>query len=127
MRPFKLASQILILALAPLFGRCIPVATGMSAGAGSVYPSIYGTNFTLSVPNVEYGQYTAVLGFVETEFAGPGQRVFDIEYNGQVVARNVDVFAEAGAYKPFFLSFNVRRGSDIDEGPLAFQFISRKQ
>src|SRR5215469_18912533 len=82
MRSFRLALQIAIQALTPLFGQCIPVGTGVSAGTGGAYPSVTGTNFTLSVPNVENGRYTAVLGFVETEFSGPGQRLFDIEYDG---------------------------------------------
>src|SRR5215469_15159622 len=103
MRSFKLASRILILTLLLLFGQWIHADTDVSAGTGA-YPSIYGTNFTLSVPNVEHGQYTAVLGFVETEFAGPGQRLFDIEYNGKVVASNVDVFAAAGTNNPYFLN-----------------------
>lgn len=103
------------------------MGTGAITATDSPFPSIYGTNFTVSVPNVENGQYTAVLGFVETEFTGPGQRLFDIEYNGQVVASNVDVFAAAGAYKPYFLNFSVARGTDIEEGPLAFQFIGRKE
>ena len=122
----RLAFPVAILALTPLFGHCIPVATSASAGTDSTYPSIYGTNFTLSVPNVENGRYTAVLGFVETEFSAPGERLFDIEYNGKVLVTNLDVFAQAGAYKPFFLHMNVTRGTDIEEGPLAFRFISRK-
>src|SRR4051812_11457451 len=27
--------------------------------------NLYGTNFTISVPNVEAGEYTAILGFME--------------------------------------------------------------
>src|SRR5579859_3356095 len=81
---FGLALQIVILAMALLFGQWIHADTDVSAGTG-VYPSVYGTNFTVSVPNVEHGQYTAVLGFVETEFTAPGQRLFDIEYNGKMV------------------------------------------
>src|SRR4051812_9043742 len=39
--------------------------------------NLYGTNFTVSVPNVEAGDYTAILGFMETDATGAGQRVFD--------------------------------------------------
>src|ERR1700760_354668 len=42
--------------------------------------NLSGTNFTISVPNVEAGDYTAVLGFMETEATAPDQRLFDIEY-----------------------------------------------
>src|SRR5947199_4922402 len=35
--------------------------------------NLYGTNFTISVPNVEAGEYTAILGFVETDATAAGQ------------------------------------------------------
>src|SRR5882757_5873138 len=66
--------------------------------------TLYGTNFTVSVPNVEAGQYTAVLGFVENEVTTAGQRLFDIKYRGQVAVSNLDVFTAAGgAGKNYFL------------------------
>src|SRR5882757_602952 len=58
--------------------------------------TLYGTNFTVSVPNVEAGQYTAVLGFVENEVTTAGQRLFDINYQGRSIASNLDVFTSAG-------------------------------
>ena len=121
-----LASQILIAALAVLSGPWTHAQTGAPAGTPSAYDSVYGTNFTLSVPNVAPGQYTVIFGFVESQFHAPGKRLFDIEYNGNLVVSNLDVFAAAGADKPYYLRIPLRHGADIDEGPLAFHFISHK-
>jgi beta-glucosidase len=89
--------------------------------------NLYGTNFTISVPNVDAGEYTAVLGFMETDATAAGQRLFDIEYAGRLVASNLDVFAAAGGNgKPYFLTVPVKHAADLEGGPLAFKFIARK-
>jgi beta-glucosidase len=89
--------------------------------------NIYGTNFTISVPNVAAGDYTAILGFMETEAAAPGQRLFDIEYAGHLIASNLDVFSAAGGTgKPYFLTVPVKHAADLEGGPLAFKFIARR-
>ncbi len=89
--------------------------------------SLFGTNFTISVPNVEAGQYTALIGFTENEFAAAGQRLFDITYRGQLVASNLDVFTAAGGRgKSYFLTVPVTHAADIEGGPLAFTFIAKK-
>jgi beta-glucosidase len=91
------------------------------------YRNLSGTNFTVPVPNVEPGQYTAVFGFVETEYNGTGRRLFDIAYGQHLVASNLDVFAAAGgARKLYFLKAPVEFATNLDNGPLAFQFIARK-
>src|SRR6185437_62708 len=79
--------------------------------------NLYGTNFSISVPNVEAVEYTAILGFMETDATAAGQRVFDIEYAGQLVASNLDVFAAAGgAGKPYFLIVPVKHAADLEGG-----------
>ncbi len=89
--------------------------------------NLYGTNFTVSVPNVPAGDYTAILGFMEIEATAAGQRLFDIEYGGHLVASNLDVFSAAGGIgKPYFLSLPVKHAADLEGGPLAFKFIARK-
>src|SRR5882724_4493863 len=89
--------------------------------------TLYGTNFTVSVPNVEAGQYTAVLGFVENEATAVGQRLFDINYQGHSIASNLDVFTAAGgAGKPYFLTVPVTHAADLDGGPVAFTFVAEK-
>ena len=89
--------------------------------------NLHGTNFTISVPNVEAGEYTAILGFMETDATAAGQRLFDIEYAGHLIASNLDVFARAGgAERPYFLTVPVKHAADLEGGPLAFKFIARK-
>jgi beta-glucosidase len=89
--------------------------------------TLYGTNFTVSVPNVEAGQYTAVLGFVENEVTTAGQRLFDINYHGHSIASNLDVFTAAGgAGKPYFLTVPITHAADLEGGPVAFTFIAGK-
>ena len=88
--------------------------------------NVYGTNFTLSVPNVDPGQYTAIFGFVETEATGAGQRGFDILSADRVVASNLDVFSAGGAGKPYFISVPVTHDEDLAVGPISFTFIGRK-
>jgi len=101
--------------------------TAEPGGTGSPYRSLYSPNFTFSMPNVPSGQYTAILGFVETHVNAPGERLFDIDYLGKTVVTNLDVFAAAGgANKPFYLSINVTHRSDLVDGPLTFRFIGRK-
>jgi beta-glucosidase len=89
--------------------------------------SLYGTNFTISVPNVDVGQYTAVFGFMENQFDAAGQRLFDISYQGHLIASNLDVFAAAGGRGKFYsLAIPLTHAADIEGGPLAFTFIARK-
>ena len=47
---------------------------------------IYGTNFTLSVPNLPAGQYTVLIGLAEMVFTNAGERVFDITCGSQTLA-----------------------------------------
>lgn len=59
-------------------------------------------NFTYYIPVAPDGQYAATLRFAETYYGfenngGAGSRVFDIYCNGTVLAKNFDVFKEAGA------------------------------
>ena len=97
-------------------------------GAGELsVANLYGTNFTVSVPNVPAGEYTAILGFMETEVTAAGQRLFDVEYAGYLIASNFDVFSAAGGLgKPCFLTVPVKHAADLEGGPLAFKFIARK-
>lgn len=48
-------------------------------------------------PNVQPGAFTVRLHFAEIDDVPPGQRVFDVKLQGQIVLTNFDVLAEAGA------------------------------
>ena len=54
------------------------------------------------------GTYTVTLKFAEIYFTAAGQRVFNVNINGQSVLSNFDIFAQAGANvaldKPFTIN-----------------------
>jgi beta-glucosidase len=87
---------------------------------------IYGTNFTLSVPNLPAGEYTVRVGLAEVDFLKAGQRVFDITCGEQILASNLDIFAVAGgAGKVYFVTANVDHPGDALRGPLTLIFAGR--
>jgi beta-glucosidase len=88
---------------------------------------IFGSQFTLSVPDLASGQYQIILGFVENYSDQPGGRIFDITSGNQIIARNFDIFAAAGGQgKVFYLT----NGIDFERGatnqPLALVFSASK-
>ena len=52
-------------------------------GGEAFVDAIFGTNFTVSVPNLAAGRYTARFGFAETEFKARGSTRFDITCGDQ--------------------------------------------
>jgi beta-glucosidase len=121
----RFVSPFVILALALVF-ECS--GYGQTDAQNTLSPrNMFGTNFSISVPEVESGQYMAVFGFIETEFTAPGQRVFDIKTGDTIIASNVDIFAAAGgAGKPYFLRIPVQHRADVEGGPISFTFTARK-
>jgi beta-glucosidase len=85
---------------------------------------IYGTNFTLSVPNLPAGQYTVQIGLVEIVFTNAGQRVFDITCGNQTLAGKLDIFAAAGGAGKVLLLTN--RIDFPGKGPLTLTFTGHK-
>jgi beta-glucosidase len=87
---------------------------------------IYGTNFTVFIPNLPAGKYTTVVGLAEVDFLGAGQRAFDITCGEQVIAGNLDIFAAAsGAGNVFYLTNQVDFPGDALRGPLTLNFTGR--
>jgi len=88
---------------------------------------IFGTNFTVSVPNLEPGKYTAEFGFAETDLKGGGQRLFDIARGEEIVVTNFDIFAVADGFgKVCFITNQINFPGDALGGPLTFTFTARK-
>ena len=84
---------------------------------------IYGTNFTLTVPNLPAGKYTVQIGLVETVFTNAGQRRFDITCGNLVLARNLDIFAAAGgAGRVYLITNQIDFPGDAASGPLRLTF-----
>jgi beta-glucosidase len=87
---------------------------------------IYGTNFTVSVPNLVAGKYDVIIGLVEVDFTNAGQRVFDITCGDQALASNLDIFAAAGgAGKVLLLTNQIDFPGDALRGPLTLNFSGR--
>ncbi|MGB8368179.1 MAG: glycoside hydrolase family 3 C-terminal domain-containing protein [Limisphaerales bacterium] len=87
---------------------------------------IYGTNFTLSVPNLPAGKYTVEIGLAEIVFTNAGQRAFDIACGNQTLARNLDVFTAAGgAGRVLLLTNRIDFPGDASHGPLTLVFTGR--
>jgi beta-glucosidase len=84
---------------------------------------IYGNEFTVSVPNLDSGRYKVILGFAENYSHQAGQRVFDITYGDQVIARNFDIYTAAGGRgKVFYLTNEMDFESGATNRPLALVF-----
>jgi beta-glucosidase len=84
---------------------------------------IFGSQFTLSIPDLASGKYQVVLGFVENYSGNPGRRVFDITSGDQTIAHNFDIFAAAGGKgKVFYLTNEVdfERGATNQSVALTF-------
>ena len=87
---------------------------------------IYGTNFTVSVPNLPAGKYTVLIGLAEIVFTNAGQRAFDITCGNQTLARNFDVFTAAGgAGRVLLLTNRIDFPGDAAQGPFTLAFTGR--
>ncbi len=98
-------------------GRKISGAGGRAAVYEDVRDRVFG--YHLKVPN---GVYTVTLQFVEGAVDRARGRVFDILIQGQKAADNVDIFARAGAFKAFDLTFG---NVPVADGSLIIDFADR--
>jgi hypothetical protein len=108
----------------PITGQYVRLKDGRVAGAGeraAVYQDVRDRVFgyRLSVPN---GTCAVTLQFVEGEIRQKGRRVFDVLIQGRRASEKVDVFAAAGAYKAYDLTF---RDVEVSDGRLAIDFADR--
>jgi hypothetical protein len=101
---------------------------------GTPDPDLYASerygNFSYAIP-VADGTYTVTLHLGETYFGrgnpgagGIGNRVFDIYGNGIALARNVDIYAEAGANQALIKTFSGLKPSA--QGKLLLSFVPVK-
>ena len=95
-------------------------------GEESFREEISGTNFSVTVPNLPAGKYTAIIGLAEVDFLNAGQRAFDIACGDQMLASNLDIFAAAGgAGKVLMLTEKIDFPGDALRGPLTLNFTGR--
>jgi beta-glucosidase len=100
---------------------------GAPAGNAPLFrEEIWGKDFTLSVAHLPAGKYTVVVGEIETYFAQPGERVFDITCGETTLAGHFDIFATAGASNQVcYVTGQVDHAEDAIAGPLAIKFASQ--
>ncbi|WP_372795871.1 glycoside hydrolase family 3 C-terminal domain-containing protein [Pontiella sp.] len=96
-------------------------------------PEIYveeisGSSFIASAPGLEPGTYTVEIDLVESVLDGEGQRIMDVLCGKTVLARDFDIFKEAGGFRQTCrVSGEVEHLGDAQRGPLAVQFEGRVQ
>jgi len=89
---------------------------------------IFGRQFTLTISHLAAGKYSIAIGEAEVYFREPGQRLFDVDIAGTLVASNVDIFKTAGEFgKVCYLTSEVNHLDDAAGGPLVVKLIGRKQ
>jgi len=113
-------------------GRVWSADTGYNGGttyyssmivSGTATPVLYQTvrylplTYTFAVPN---GTHTVTLKFGEIYFQSPGQRVFNVLINGQVVLANFDIVAQAGAGTALDKQFTV----NVTSGQISIQLTA---
>jgi len=84
---------------------------------------IQGAQFTLTIPHLPAGKYTALIGLAEVDYLKAGERVFDIACGDQLLATNLDIFTDAGgAGHVIVLKRALDFPGDALRGPLTFTF-----
>ncbi len=100
---------------------------GSGNDAAAFREEINGTNFTVSISHSPAGKYTIIIGEVETLYATPGERLFDVTSGDVALATNFDIVATAGgARKVCYITGVVEHEDDSIKGPLAVSFEARK-
>jgi len=89
-------------------------------------------NFSYTIPVALNSRYTVTMKFCESWFGperpaggGPGERLFDISFNGRILLGNFDVFKEAGSLRALDKTF---KGLEPNaQAKLIFSFVPRRQ
>ena len=80
----------------------------------------FGSNFSYAIP-VANGTYNVTLKFSENYFDAPGQRIFDVNAEGNLVIDNLDVWSAAGGKNT---ALDVVVPVTVQDGTLNLQFLS---
>lgn len=76
----------------------------------TLYKSERNGNFSYNF-EVDSGDYTVILKFAEIYWTGPGQRIFDVTINGQLVLDDFDILTQAAPRTALDLTFPVSASS----------------
>ncbi|BAY23427.1 hypothetical protein NIES2100_31920 [Calothrix sp. NIES-2100] len=93
--------------------------------SGSSDPLLYqtersGKEFSYNIPISSSGTYTVNLDFAEIFWSSPGQRVFDVNIEGESVIKNLDILAQAGVNTALRKSVDVQ----VTDGTLNIDFLA---
>ena len=100
---------------------------GATNNAAAFREEINGKHFTVSVSHLPAGQYKIVIGEVETLYAAPGERLFDVTCGDAALATNFDIVAAAGGpRKVCYITGAVEHEDDSLRGPLTVSFAAIK-
>ncbi len=111
--------------IGPITGQYVAFKDQEIVGAGRGRAAVYRDvrdrvfGYHLAVPN---GVYSVTLQFVEGEIKQKGRRVFDVLIQGRKAAEKVDIFAAAGLFKAYDLTFE---NIEVADGRLAIDFADR--
>lgn len=86
---------------------------------------VFGKNFTASAEGLPEGKYTVEIYLAETYHHAAGKRVFSILAGQKVLAKDLDLFAEAGFSCEVVIRGEVFHQSDNINGPLALRFDAK--
>ena len=88
---------------------------------------LFGSQFTLSVPQLDPGTYTVEFQFAELFFKEAGKRVFDITRGDETLSADTDIIKGAGGPgRILTLTCAVQHAGDVLRGPLTFTFKARQ-
>ena len=88
--------------------------------AVALYQSERYGDFSYAIPVPTGGDYEVTLRFAETCWQSSGQRVFDVEAEGQEVVTDLDLYAEVGRDA----AYDVTRTVSVTDGTLNLTFTT---
>lgn len=102
------------------------ILQGATSVSGTDDPTLFETSrsseegFSYHIP-LYFGNYTVQLFFADYQSSAAGQRVFDVEMEGNPVLTGLDIFDEAGAQAALVKTLNLT----VTDGTLDLAFLAR--
>ena len=101
-------------------GKAGALEAGVAGGLAATAPVSWRAGESKYVFKLKRGEYLVTLGFIETEVAAAGLRIFDVEAEDKVSLEGLDIFEEAGDFSLLQRSFRV----GVFDGWLDLQLVA---
>ena len=89
--------------------------------------TVFGRSIEASVPGLRRGRYSIEIDVAETVCRGKGQRLMDVTCGGVALARQLDVFKQAGGLgRAFLIKGTIDYAADSRDGMLTIRFNGNK-